>query len=326
MSLFRRAVCLLALTALWAAAPSARAFPDRPVRLIVPFAAGGSTDVSARFLADALGAVLGQSVVVENRTGANGVVGTDAVARASADGHVLLLASASSHGVNPAVKRQLPFDALNDFAPVAVVGTTPLVFVGNSNFSGKTLASFLQRLRSEPGRHAYASAGAGSITHLAAELFKLRAGLPDIVHAPYRGGGPAMQAVLTGEVAFTIESLASAAALIQAGRVMPLAMGSRKRVEAFPDVPTFGEAGFPGFELATWNIVLAPRNTPRAIIEQLADACRKVLATETLKTKLASVGTVAVTDSTPESAGTFLAAEIDKFRAVVRDAKITLLD
>jgi len=317
---------LLVASASLVASPLAHAFPERPLRFIVPFAPGGSTDVAARLLAEALGTQIGQSVVVENRAGANGAVASEAVIRAEPDGHVMLVASASTHGVNPAVARRLGFDPIGDFSAVTMIGTTPLVLVCPPGFGETTLAAFIDRLKREPGRHSYASAGAGSITHLAGELFKLKAGLTDLVHVPYRGGGPAMQAVLTGEVAFTIESVASAASLIQAGRVKALAIGSKARHPGMPEVPTFAEAGLPGVELATWNMLLAPRGTPASRIEQVGAAVRAALATEALRTRLAAVGTTAIADASPEATARFLAAEIAAFRAVAEAAGISLAD
>ncbi|WP_296571472.1 tripartite tricarboxylate transporter substrate-binding protein [Phreatobacter sp.] len=304
----------------------AAAFPERPLRLIVPFAPGGSTDVAARLLAEALGPLVGQSVIVENRAGANGAVASEAVIRSEPDGHVLLVASASTHGVNPAVARRLGFDPIADFAPVTMIGTTPLVLVTAPGFGATTLAEFIARLRREPGKHSYASAGAGSITHLAGELFKLKAELSDVVHVPYRGGGPAMQAVLTGEVAFTIESLASAASLIEGKRVLALAVGSPARQTVLPGVPTFAEAGLPGVELATWNMLLAPRATPPERVALIGRAAREALATEALRARLAAAGTTAIADASSEQTGRYLAAQIESFRAVVKAAQIALAD
>jgi tripartite-type tricarboxylate transporter receptor subunit TctC len=322
--LSRRALAVLLASG--ALARPGFAYPDRPLRLIVPFAPGGSTDVAARLLAEAMGPLLGQSVVVENRAGANGQVASEAVIRAEPDGHVLLVASASTHGVNPAVARHLSFDAVADFAPVTMIGTTPLVLVTSPAFGATKLDELLARLRREPGRHSYASAGAGSITHLAGEVFKLKAALPDIVHIPYRGGGPAMQAVLTGEVAFTIESVASAASLIQGGRVLALAVGSATRHAALPDVPTFAEAGLAGVELATWNMLLAPKATPPERIEQIGRIARAALGTDALRTKLANAGTTAIADASADETGRYLAAQIESFRAVVKAARIELAD
>lgn len=317
---------VLAGLASLAFAPAAHAFPERPLRLIVPFAPGGSTDVAARLLAEALGPLVGQSVIVENRAGANGAVASEAVIRSEPDGHVLLVASASTHGVNPAVARRLNFDPVADFAPVTMIGTTPLVLVTGPAFGATTLADLIARLRREPGKHSYASAGAGSITHLAGELFKLKAGLSDVVHVPYRGGGPAMQAVLTGEVAFTIESLASAASLIEGKRVLALAVGSPARQAVLPDVPTFAEAGLPGVELATWNMLLAPKATPPERIGRLGQAVRTALAGETLRARLVAAGTTAIADASSEQTGRYLAAQIEGFRAVVKAAQIALAD
>ena len=320
-----RRLVLAGLSSL-ALATVARAFPERPLRLIVPFAPGGSTDVAARLLAEALGPVIGQSVIVENRAGANGAVASDAVIRSEPDGHVLLVASASTHGVNPAVARRLSFDPVADFAPVTMIGTTPLVLVTSPAFGAATLAELVARLRREPGKHSYASAGAGSITHLAGELFKLKAELPDVVHVPYRGGGPAMQAVLTGEVAFTIESLASAASLIEGKRVVALAIGSAARQAVLPDVPTFAEAGLPGVELATWNMLLAPKSTPPERIEKLGQAARTALAEETLRARLAAAGTTAIANASAADTGRYLAAQIEVFRSVGKAAQIALAD
>lgn len=323
--MFSRRLALAGLSSV-ALAPALRAFPDRPLRLIVPFAPGGSTDVAARFLAEALGPLVGQSVIVENRAGANGAVASEAVIRSEADGHVFLVASASTHGVNPAVARRLGFDPIADFAPVTMIGTTPLVLVASPAFGANRLDALIARLRSEPGKHSYASAGAGSITHLAGELFKLKAELNDVVHVPYRGGGPAMQAVLTGEVAFTIESLASAASLIQGKRVVALAIGSPARQAVLPDVPTFAEAGLPGVELATWNMLLAPKATPPERIDHVGRAVRAALASEALRARLATAGTTAIADASAEQTGRYLAAQIEGFRAVVKAARIELKD
>lgn len=317
---------VLAGLASLAVAPAVHAFPDRPLRLVVPFAPGGSTDVAARLLAEALGPLIGQSVIVENRAGANGAVASEAVIRSEPDGHVLLVASASTHGVNPAVARRLGFDPVADFAPVTMIGTTPLVLVTGPAFGAGRLEDLIARLRREPGKHSYASAGAGSITHLAGELFKLKANLSDLVHVPYRGGGPAMQAVLTGEVAFTIESLASAGSLIEGKRVLALAVGSPSRQAVLPEVPTFAEAGLPGVELATWNMLLAPKATPPERIAQIGQAAREALATETLRTRLATAGTTAIADASAEQTGLYLAAQIESFRAVVKAARIELAD
>jgi tripartite-type tricarboxylate transporter receptor subunit TctC len=320
-----RRLILAGLSSL-ALAPAVNAFPERPLRLIVPFAPGGSTDVAARLLAEALGPLVGQSVIVENRAGANGAVASEAVIRSEPDGQVLLVASASTHGVNPAVARRLGFDPVADFAPVTMIGTTPLVLVTSPAFGAATLADLIARLRKETGKHSYASAGAGSITHLAGELFKLKAELPDVVHVPYRGGGPAMQAVLTGEVAFTIESLASAASLIDGKRVVALAIGSAARQPVLPEVPTFAEAGLPGVELATWNMLLAPKATPPERIERLGQAARAALAGETLRARLAAAGTTAIADASAAETGRYLAAQIEGFRAVVKAAQIALAD
>ncbi len=313
----------LALLALLPAAP-ALAFPDRAVTLVVPFAPGGSTDIAARILADRLGPALGptggQRVVVENRAGAGGAVASDHVRRQAPDGHVLLVASASSHGVNPAVFADLPYDAIRDFAPVVLTGVTPIALMVPPG-GARDLPALRAALAE--GRGAYASAGAGSITHLAAELFLARAGLR-AEHIPYRGGGPAMEAVARGEVPFGFETLATLSGPARDGRVRLLGLAQAARSPALPDLPTLAELGLPGVEVSTWNALLAPAGTPADRLDALAQAVHRVLAEPAVAARLGDLGVLVPPPTGPQPTAAFIAAEIGKFRAVAAAAGIRL--
>lgn len=308
------------LLLLLAAAPAAaHAFPDRTVALVVPFAPGGSTDIAARLLAARMGEE-GVSMVVENRAGAGGAVGSEVVRRAASDGHTLLFASASSHGVNPAVFRDLPYDALRDFAPVALTGVTPLALMVPPG-GPRSLAELREALAG--GRGAYASAGAGSITHLAAELFLARLGLR-AEHVPYRGGGPALEAVAKAEVPFGFETLATLSGPARDGRVRLLALSTARRSEAWPDLPTLEDQGVSPFDVSTWNAILAPAGTPPARVARIAEAAQRALVDPELRRRLAGIGVEVPAPTGPEGTGAFIATEIAKFRAVASAAGIVL--
>ena len=296
---------------------AAAAFPERAITLVVPFAAGGSTDIAARMLGERLGVILGQRIVIENRTGAGGAVGSEAVKRANPDGHTLLFASASSHGANPAIFRDLPYDALADFAPVALTGITPLALAVPPG--GAMDVAALRRLLAD-GRGAYASAGAGSITHLAAELFLQRAGLR-AEHIPYRGGAPALEALARAEVPFAFDTLAGLSALAGDGRIRLLAAATSRPAAGLPTLETLGLAPF---DISTWNALLAPAATPPARVALLAQAAHQALAEPALATRLEGLGVAVPEPTGPAATGAFIAAEIAKFRAVAETAGLRL--
>jgi tripartite-type tricarboxylate transporter receptor subunit TctC len=310
---------LLALPAIALAAP-AFAFPERPVTIVVPFAAGGSTDIAARLIAERLSVMTGGRYVVENRTGAGGAIGSEAVKRATPDAHTLLMASASSHGANPAVFRDLPYDAVADFAAVALTGITPLALAVPPQ--GPADVAALRRALGD-GRGSYGSAGAGSITHLAGELFLARAGVR-AEHIPYRGGAPALEALARGEVTFALDTLAGLAALVEARRLRLIGMGTARRATTHPDVPTLEEQGLAPFDLSTWNALLAPRGTDPARLEWLARATHAALAEEGLARRLAALGVGVPTPTGPEATSRFIAAEVAKFRAIAEGAGLRL--
>lgn len=308
------------LIALSAALPATRAFAQRgAIVLVVPFAPGGSTDIAARILAERMGVALGQSVLVENRAGAGGAVGSEHVKRARPDGQTLLFASASSHGVNPAVFPDLPYDALSDFAAVALTGVTPLALMVPPGNEG------LDRLRARlaEGKGAYASAGAGSITHLAAELFLTRIGAA-AEHVPYRGGGPALEAVAKAEVPFGFETLATLSGPARDGRVRLLALGAARRSPALPALPTLEEAGLRPFDISTWNAVLAPAATPAAERTRLAAAAQHALSEPAVAARLSELGVMAPEPIGPEATAGFIDAEVAKFRAIAAGAGLRL--
>ncbi len=296
----------------------------RPITLLVPFAPGGTTDIAARLIQEALGRALAAPVIIENRPGAGGAVAAEAVRRAPPDGRMLLLATASTHGVNPAVFADLPYDAEADFAPIALFGVTPQALAVAPGLAVRDAAGLIALLRAEPGRHNYASAGVGSITHLACEWFLQAAGGLRVTHVPYRGGGPALQAVASGEVSFTLETTATLAAALRDGRVRGLAIATRARSRAFPDLPTLHEEGLTGFNAGSWTMAVAPRGTPADVLGPLNAAFRQAVSEPEVARRLAEIGTEVVTDGTPEDAARHIRQEIARWREVVRAAGLNI--
>lgn len=319
MHLPRRA--LLATPALLALPAHAQ---TRGVTLIVPFAPGGTTDIAARILQEALGRALGGPVVIENRPGAGGAVGAEQARRAPPDGSVLLLATASTHGVNPAVFADLPYDAERDFAPIALLGVTPQALAVNPRLAATDLAGLLALLRAEGARHNFASAGVGSITHLAGEWFRQAAGGLAFETVHYRGGGPALQAVAAGEASFTIETTATLAGAMRDGRVRALAVATRARSAAFPELPTLHESGLAGFDAASWTMAVAPAGTPPAVVLRLNAGFNAAVAEPEVARRLAEIGTEPVSTSTPESAAAHIRAEIARWREVMRAGNLRI--
>ncbi len=297
----------------------AQNFPDRQLRVIVPFAPGGSTDVTARVLAASLGEILGQPVLVENRTGAGIVVGTEAAAKAEADGHTILITS-SSHAIVPHLVARLPFDPVADFVGVYAPGSLAQVVVVNAASPVRDLAGWLAMLRAEPGKYAYASGGIGSAIHLGSINFLASAGV-DMLHVPYRGGGPAMQSVITGETSMMIDPVASSVPHIRSGTVRALVIGAATRSPLLPEVPTPEEAGLPGFRAEAWIAALVPARTPPARVARLnvlfAEAAQKGAA------RLAAIGMQPMPAvSTPEQVTAFFRADIARLGPVLRAAGV----
>jgi len=320
-----RTFAILTTVALAALGPSqllAQAYPTKPVRLVVPFPPGGSTDIVARILAQKLGERIGQPVLVENRGGAGGTIGTDAVAKASPDGYVLGFASTSTHAVAPAVYAKLPYDAVKDFAPISLVAVTPYLLVVNPKVEVKTLKEFVAYVKPRPGKFNYASAGTGSTTHLAMEMLKSSAGL-FILHIPYNGNGPAGTAVIAGDVEFLFGSLPALLPHAKSGRVRPIAVGTPKRSPSLPDVPTVAESGFPGFDASLWLAVMAPAGTPAAVISRLNKEIVAVVRSPDAADALNKAGAEPVT-STPAELASMVRDGVKKYAATVKRAGVKL--
>lgn len=285
-------------------------YPDRPVRMVIPFAPGGETDIFCRAIADRLGETLGQPIVVENRPGATGIVASEYVAKAKPDGYTLIFGTAATHGLNLSVFKSLPYHPLKDYETVAFVGEVPLVLFAHPSMPG-TLKEFVALLKANPGKYSYGAAGS-STSHLGVELFKSAAGVT-AVHVPYKGTGPALQDTVAGHVQFMGGSIGVGRKMAEAGKLRAIAVMARERMAAAPAVPTFAEAGLPGLEVGTWNVVMAPRGTPKAIVERLNAALNKVLAEPAIRTRLTGLGITPVADSTPQSAAARVEQEIGKW-------------
>jgi tripartite-type tricarboxylate transporter receptor subunit TctC len=316
----RSAVLLLALcaAALYTTHAAAQTYPSKPIRMIIPFPPGGSNDVVGRMIAFQLSERLGQQVVVDNQGGAGGIIGTEAVARASADGYTLLLISVA-HAFGASMYK-LPYDPINAFAPVALLGTGPVVLAVNARLPVNSLKDLIALAREKPGELNYASAGVGSFQHLASSLFKLRSGL-DIVHIPFKGGGPAMADVVAGNTQIAIGSLIQTLPHIRSGRLKALGVGSAKRVPVLPDLPTISEAGVPGYEATNWWGMVAPAGTPRPVIARLHKEISVILASSETKKRFETEGGEAAQMS-PEEFGRFIASETVKWAKVVKEAGI----
>jgi len=315
MGLTRR-VLAAGLALVLTCAPAMAQYPDKPLKLVVPFPPGGPTDVFARVLSAALGEQLGQQVVIENKGGAGGTVGTEQVAKAKPDGYTLLFGTAATHGINVSLYNQLPYDPLKDFELVALAGLVPMVLLVSPD-QPRTLPELIAKLKAEKGKSSYASSGNGTTNHLAGELFKTRAGV-EATHVPYRGSGPALQDLMGGRVTFMFDSFGTSLEQIKAGKLYAVVIMADKRSRARPDVPTSTEAGLADFVGGTWNIVAVPAGTPKPIVDRLNAAINKALVNPTVAERLQQLGIEAVTDSTPASTRAFVTAEIAKWRDVIR--------
>jgi tripartite-type tricarboxylate transporter receptor subunit TctC len=321
-ALFRSlAICALlagAVLPVWAQAP---AWPSKPIRLVVAFPPGGIVDHVARQIQPRLQAVLGQTVIVDNRSGAGGTVGAMEVARAAPDGHTLLMVF-DSYATYPLVYPKLGFDVAKDLLPVTQIARNPLVLVVNPQVPAKDFKSFVGLLKSQPGRYNYASVGPGSSNHLTAEYFKAETGT-FVTHIPYRGGGPAQQDLLGGQVEMMFLSAVLAQPHVKAGRLRALAQTGAQRVHAYPDTPTVAESGYRGFEVNSWVGMLAPAGTPRAVIDRLQAEVRSIVTDPAFAARLQEQGLAGIA-STPEQFAAALRAEQDKWGRLVRERQLSL--
>lgn len=298
----------------------AQTYPARPVRLVVPFAPGGGSDLVGRLLAQRLGAALGQQFVVDNRAGAGGRIGTELVAKAPPDGYTLLLATSSVMVTAPALYRKLPFDMPKDFAPISLVAYTSYALVAHPSVPARSVRELIALARARPGRLTFASSGTGGPSHLAGELFSSMAGIR-MIHVPYKGSSPGTLSVIAGETDLMFGNVLPALPAIKSGRLRPLGITSLKRSSLLPDVPTIAESGLPGFSVEQIYGLLAPGATPREIVARLNEETAKALQAPDLRNQLLTDGSE-VAISTPEELGRTITAEIGKWRQVIEHAGI----
>ena len=312
----------VAAAALAAPAQAQQSYPSRPIKLVVPFPPGGTTDVLARTIADPLGKLLRQSVVVENRSGAAGRIGSEFVIRAEPDGYTLGIATVSSHAVTPVVYDNISYDVTRDLVAITRLASVPNVLTISPKAPATDMQSFIALLKSQPGHYAYGSAGAGSEANMMGELFKLSTGT-EMMHVPYRGSSPALQDALGGQIAAVFDNLPSSLPFIRNGDLKALAVAYPQRLAALPDVPTFAEAGVPEVNDASWFGLVAPKGTPDEIVQRIYEAVRQVLAMPDVKERLAGFSAVPV-GNPPREFAAELAAEIDKQRQTAQRAHINL--
>jgi tripartite-type tricarboxylate transporter receptor subunit TctC len=315
MAHFKRMAAMLVVALACAWQPAFAAYPDKPVKIVVPYPPGGTTDILARFIAAQLGVKLKQPFVVENRGGASGAIGSQAVANAAPDGYTLVMATISTHGINSGLSKALPYDPVKDFAPITVVGTTPNVIAVNPALPVKNLAELLALAKSKPGTLNFGSTSPGGSPHMSGELLKALANI-DIVHVPYKGGGPMLTDLIGGQIQMGFDNLPSSMGFIRAGKIRAIAVTTPKRWPGAPEIPTVAESGVPGYEVSAWFGLLAPANTPRPIVRQLHTTIVEILAQPDAVQRLLELG-ADPGGNTPEEFARQIAAEVAKWKKVV---------
>jgi tripartite-type tricarboxylate transporter receptor subunit TctC len=316
---FMRGMLRWALGALFACiatGTSAQSYPNRTIRLVVPFPAAGTTDILARAAAQKLTEAFGQSVVVDNRPGAAGNIGSDLVAKSAPDGYTLLMGTVGTHAINPSLYSKMPYDHVKDFVPVVLVAGVPNVLVVNPALPVNSVADLIKLAKDKPGQINFASSGSGTSIHLSGELFKTMAGV-DITHIPYKGSSPALTDLMGGQVQIMFDNLPSALPQIKAGKLRAIAVTSLKRAPVLPDVPTISESGLPGFEASSWFGVLAPAGTPAPIVARINAEVNKWLQSTDARERLLSQGAEAAGGS-PEQFANHIRAESEKWAKVVK--------
>ena len=305
---------------------SARAqsdYPNRPVKLIVGFAPGGSTDIVARIVAQKLSQQLGQTVIVENRAGAGGTIGADATAKSPPDGYTLTLGTTSTHAIAAGAYSKLPYNPVADFTPISLVAITPYLLVVNPQVPARNLNEFVALAKSQPGKLNYASAGNGTATHLAMEMLKDAAKV-DLVHIPYKGNAPADTAILAGEVQAVFGSMPALLQNAKANKVRPLAVGTAVRSPALPDVPTVAELGYPGFEAALWLGIMGPANMPKPVVDRLHKEITAIVATAEFKSSMDANGAEPIASKSPDEFREMLRGQVDKYVKITKAVGIKL--
>ena len=318
----RCAVVLLVAVLLTSADASlAQSYPDKPIRIVVTFPAGGPTDAVARPISQSLSTTWGQPVIIDNRGGAGGIVGTEIVAHSAPDGYNLLIGTAGGMSINPSLHAKLSYDPFKDFAPISMLVINPQILVMHPALAASNVRELVALAKSKPGQLNFASSGTGTATHLGLELFKAATGI-NVVHVPYKGGAPALTDLIAGQVQLLFISIPSVMPQVKAGRLKALAVSSARRSLSAPDVPTVAESGYPGFEYVNWNALFAPAATPRAIINKLNSEVVKIMRDPDLAQKLVSQGAEPA-PGTPEQLAQYMRVDFDRWRKVIRAAGIT---
>jgi tripartite-type tricarboxylate transporter receptor subunit TctC len=318
-TLIAASLSALALGAIVLPAQAQDKWPSKPITYVVPFPAGGTTDILARLIGQKLGPALGTSIIIDNRPGAGGNIGSELVARSAPDGYTIMGGTISSHSINASLYK-LPYDPLKSFAPITLIGTNANVLVVNPASPFKSVKELVAAAKSKPDSLSFASAGNGTSQHLSAELFKTMTGI-DMTHIPYKGSAPAIQDVIGGQVPLMFDTTVVAAPFIQSGKVRPLAVTSARRVASLPDVPTMAEAGVPGYEVVSWQAMFAPAGTPPAIVQRLQTEVAAILKQPDVQERLAKLG-VDPSGMAPQQLADFQAAEIAKWAKVVKAANV----
>ena len=315
-------VALLTASALSLPLHAATAFPTKPIRIIVAYTPAGTTDILARALAQKMSETWGQPVIVDNRPGANGNIGTEVAARAVPDGHSLVMATAGTHGINVSLYRKLSWHPVKDFAPVSLTAMVPNIMVVNNSLPVKNVREFIAHVKANPGKLSYGSPGNGSTAHLSMELFKTMTG-SNIVHIPYKGSAGVLADVMGGQIAVTIDNMPPYVPQVRAGKIRALAVSTAKRSSAMPDLPTIAEAGVPGYEAGAWFGLLAPAGTPKTVVAQLSAESARILKLPDVSKRISELGAEPV-GSTPEEFAALIQSEIAKWAKVIKDANVEL--
>jgi tripartite-type tricarboxylate transporter receptor subunit TctC len=306
MTLHTLVAIVVALALAGAGVKAEDRYPSRPVRIVVSFAAGGPTDTVARVMGTKMGELLGQQFVVENKTGAGGNIGAEQVAKSAPDGYTLLMATVSTHAINPGLYKKIPYDPVRDFAPIGQIGVTPCLLGVHPSVAATDVKSLVALVKENPGKFTYGSSGLGSILHLCGEQFKALAGGLNIVHVPYRGSAPMMSDLVGGQISMAFDATPTALPQAQSGAIRAIGAGMATRMRAMPELPTLQEQGLQGFECYTWNAILAPAGTPQPIVDRLSEAINKALADPAVFNRLQEAGIDPTPGSTPKQAAEFI--------------------